>query len=900
MNLSKFFIDRPIFAGVLSILIFLAGLISLLAMPISEYPDVVPPSVVVRATYPGANPKVIAETVATPIEEQINGVEGMLYMSSQATTDGAMTLTVTFRLGTDPDKATQLVQNRVQQAEPRLPAVVRQLGIITKKSSPDLTMVVHLLSPNNRYDMTYLRNYAVLNVKDRLARIDGVGDVQLYGAGDYSMRVWVDPQKAAEHSLTASDVVRAIQAQNVEAAAGVVGSSPSVKGIDLQLSVNAEGRLSTEEQFGDIVVKTGSAGEVVRLRDVARVELGASEYGLRSLLDNKQAVAIPIFQAPGSNALEISDHVRATMAEIKKNMPEGVSYQIVYDPTQFVRSSIEAVIHTLLEAVALVVLVVILFLQTWRASIIPLIAVPVSIVGTFAVMHVFGFSINALSLFGLVLAIGIVVDDAIVVVENVERNIESGLSPRDATNQAMREVSGPIIAIALVLIAVFVPLAFISGLTGQFYKQFALTIAISTVISAINSLTLSPALSALLLKGHHEPKDWLTRIMERSLGWFFRGFNKVFTKSSENYGRTVTKVIYGKAVVIGLYVLLIGLTGVLFKQVPSGFVPGQDKQYLVGFARLPDGATLDRTEEVIRKMSDIALTQPGVESSVAFPGLSISGFTNSSNAGIVFSTLKPFDERKDPSLSGPAIAAALNKKYAGIQDAFIAMFPPPPVNGLGTIGGFKLQIEDRAGLGYEALNDATKAFMAAMQKAPEIAGVFSSFQVNVPQLFADIDRTKALQLGVPVTEVFNTLQIYLGSYYVNDFNKFGRTYSVYVQADAPFRARADDIRQLKVRSSSGDMVPLSALLKVRQSAGPERAIRYNGFLSSDINAAAAPGFSSGQAQEAATRIAAETLPPGFAFEWTDLTYQEFIAGNSGIWVFSAGDPLGVPGACRAL
>ncbi|MHC2340099.1 hydrophobe/amphiphile efflux-1 (HAE1) family protein [Bradyrhizobium barranii subsp. barranii] len=677
MNLSKFFIDRPIFAGVLSVLIFLAGLISLFAMPISEYPDVVPPSVLVRATYPGANPKVIAETVATPIEEQINGVEGMLYMSSQATTDGAMTLTVTFRLGTDPDKATQLVQNRVQQAEPRLPAVVRQLGIITKKSSPDLTMVVHLLSPNNRYDMTYLRNYAVLNVKDRLARIDGVGDVQLYGAGDYSMRVWVDPQKAAEHGLTASDIVKSIQAQNVEAAAGVVGSSPNVKGIDLQLSVNAEGRLANEEQFGDIVVKTGTRGEVVRLRDVARIELGASEYGLRSLLDNKQAVAIPIFQAPGSNALEISDHVRATMAEIKKNMPEGVSYQIVYDPTQFVRSSIEAVIHTLLEAIALVVLVVILFLflQTWRASIIPLLAVPVSIVGTFAVMHVFGFSINALSLFGLVLAIGIVVDDAIVVVENVERNIEGGLSPRDATYQAMREVSGPIIAIAMVLIAVFVPLAFISGLTGQFYKQFALTIAISTVISAVNSLTLSPALSALLLRGHNEPKDRLTIIMEKSLGWFFRGFNKAFTRSSENYSGTVTKVISGKAAVMGLYIVLVGVTAFLFQLVPSGFVPGQDKQYLVGFARLPDGAALDRTEDVIRKMSDVALTQPGVESSVAFPGLSISGFTNSSNAGIVFSTLKPFDERKGPALSGNAIAADLNKKYSGIQEAFIAMFP---------------------------------------------------------------------------------------------------------------------------------------------------------------------------------------------------------------------------------
>ena len=885
MNLSKFFIDRPIFAGVLSILIFLAGLISLMAMPISEYPDVVPPGVVVRATYPGANPKVIAETVATPIEEQINGVEGMLYMSSQATTDGQMTLTVTFRLGTDPDKAQQLVQNRVTQAEPRLPSVVRQLGITTVKSSSDLTMVVHLLSPNNRYDMTYLRNYAVLNVKDRLARIDGVGQVQLFGAGDYSMRVWVDPQRAAEHGLTANDIVKAIQAQNVEAAAGVVGASPSVKGLDLQLSVNAEGRLSTEEQFGDIVVKTGARGEVTHLRDVARVELGASEYGLRSLLDNKQAVAIPIYQAPGSNALQISDNVRATMAEIKKNMPEGVEYQIVYDPTQFVRASIEAVIHTLLEAVALVVLVVILFLQTWRASIIPLLAVPISIIGTFAVMHVFGFSINALSLFGLVLAIGIVVDDAIVVVENVERNIGSGLSPRDATYQAMKEVSGPIIAIAMVLIAVFVPLAFISGLTGQFYKQFALTIAISTVISAVNSLTLSPALAALLLKRHDEPKDKLTRILDTAFGWFFRRFNRGFARASDNYSGGVKGVISGKVVVIAVYLVLVAATVGLFKQVPSGFVPGQDKQYLVGFARLPDGATLDRTEEVIRRMSDIALTQPGVESSVAFPGLSISGFTNSSNAGIVFSTLKPFSERKDPSLSGTAIAAELNKKYAGIQDAFIAMFPPPPVNGLGTIGGFKLQIEDRAGLGYDALNEATKAFMAAASKAPEIGGLFSSFQVNVPQLFADIDRTKALQLGIPVTEVFNTLQIYLGSFYVNDFNKFGRTYSVYVQADAPFRARADDIGQLKVRSASGDMVPLSALLKVRQSAGPERAIRYNGFLSSDINAAAAPGYSSGQAQEAATRIAAETLPPGFAFEWTDLTYQEFIAGNSGLWVF---------------
>ncbi len=885
MNLSRFFIDRPIFAGVLSILIFVAGLLALRVMPISEYPEVVPPSVVVRANYPGANPKVIAETVATPIEEAINGVEGMLYMSSQATTDGLMSLTVTFRLGMDPDKAQQLVQNRVSQAEPRLPEEVRRLGITTIKSSPDLTMVVHLLSPNDRYDMTYLRNYALLNVKDRLARIEGVGQVQLFGAGDYSMRVWLDPQKIAERGLSASDVVREIRAQNVQAAAGVVGASPGVPGLDLQLSVNAQGRLQSEEEFGEIVVKTGSNGDVTRLRDIARIELGASEYALRSLLDNKSAVAVPIFQAPGSNAIAISDNVRKTMAELKRNMPEGVDYQIVYDPTQFVRASIEAVVHTLLEAIALVVLVVIVFLQTWRASVIPLLAVPVSIIGTFAIMYVFGFSINALSLFGLVLAIGIVVDDAIVVVENVERNIEEGLSPRDATYRAMREVSGPIIAIALVLVAVFVPLAFISGLTGQFYKQFALTIAISTVISAINSLTLSPALSALLLKGHDAPKDALTKVMDRLFGWFFRGFNRVFRAGGNAHAAGVTRVISRKAAVMLVYVVLIGVTGLLFRAVPGGFVPGQDKQYLVGFAQLPDGATLDRTEEVIRAMSDIALKHPGVESAVAFPGLSISGFTNSSNAGIVFVTLKPFDERKTPELSGGAMAMALNQKFAAIQDAFIAIFPPPPVQGLGTIGGFKLQIEDRAGLGYEALDQALKAFTAKATQTPELARVFSSYKVNVPQIYADIDRTKARQLGVAVTDVFDTMQIYLGSLYANDFNKFGRTYSVRVQADAKFRARAEDIGQLKVRSASGEMIPLATLLRVKPSAGPERAMRYNGFLSADVNGAAAPGFSTGQAQAAAERIAAETLPRGFDFEWTELTYQEIIAGNSAIWVF---------------
>nr|WP_035051452.1 efflux RND transporter permease subunit [Andreprevotia chitinilytica] len=885
MNLSKFFIDRPIFAGVISVLMLLAGLIAVRGLPISEYPEVVPPQVVVRANYPGANPKVIAETVATPLEEAINGVEGMLYMGSQATTDGLMTLTVTFKLGTDPDKAQQLVQNRVSQAEPRLPEEVKRLGITTIKSSPDLTMVVHLLSPNGRYDMTYLRNYAVLNVKDRLARLRGVGDVALFGSGDYAMRVWLDPQKVAQHGLSASDVVNSIRNQNIQAAAGVVGASPGQPGVDLQLSINAQGRLQTEEEFGDIVVKTDANGAVTRLRDLGRLELGASGYSLRSLLDNKDAVAVPIFAAPGSNAIDISDQVRATMAELKQNMPEGVDYSIVYDPTQFVRASIESVVHTLLEAIALVVLVVILFLQTWRASIIPLLAVPVSVIGTFAVMHVSGFSINALSLFGLVLAIGIVVDDAIVVVENVERNIAAGLTPREATYRAMREVSGPIIAIALVLIAVFVPLAFITGLTGQFYRQFALTIAISTVISAINSLTLSPALAAMLLKGHDAPKDALTRGMDKVFGRFFAAFNRVFKRGSQAYGGGVQQAIRRKTPALLIYAVLLVLTLGLFKAVPHGFVPAQDKQYLIGFAQLPDGATLDRTEDVIRRMTDITLQTPGIEHAVAFPGLSINGFTNSSNSGIVFATLKPFEERKGKALSAGAIAGNLNMQYGKIQDAFIVMFPPPPVQGLGTTGGFKLQLEDRGGLGYEALDQAVKAFMAKAYQTPELAGMFTSYQVNSPQLYAGIDRTKARQLGVAVTDVFDTMQIYLGSLYVNDFNKFGRTYSVRVQADAQYRARPEDVGQLKVRSASGEMVPLSALMKIEHSAGPDRAMRYNGFLSADINGGPAPGFSSGQAQEAVKRIAAETLPPGITFEWTELTYQEILAGNSAIWIF---------------
>ena len=885
MNISKFFIDRPIFAGVLSVLVLLGGLLAMFQLPISEYPEVVPPSVVVRAQYPGANPKVIAETVASPLEQSINGVEDMLYMQSQANSDGSFALTVFFRLGTDPDKAQQLVQNRVSQALPRLPEDVQRLGVTTVKSSPTLTLVVHLISPDNRYDATYLRNYAVLNVKDRLARLNGVGEVQVWGAGDYAMRVWLDPNRVAQRGLTAMDVVNAIREQNVQVAAGIIGASPTQGDVPMQFSVNARGRLTTAEEFGRIILKTAPDGAVTRLSDVARIKLDAQDYALRSLLNNKQAVAMGIMQAPGSNALQVSSQVRETMAELSKDFPPSVQYRIEYDPTQFVRASIEAVVHTLLEAIALVVLVVIVFLQTWRASVIPLLAVPISIIGTFSLLLLFGYSINALSLFGMVLAIGIVVDDAIVVVENVERNIEAGLSPREATYRAMREVSGPIIAIALTLCAVFVPLAFMTGLSGQFYKQFAVTIAISTVISAFNSLTLSPAMSALLLKPHSEQTDWLSRAMHKVLGPFFHLFNRGFGRASERYADGVGGVLRRKGSSMLVYAVLLALTAGVAYILPGGFIPAQDKQYLVAFAQLPNGASLDRTDAVIRRMSDIALHEPGVKSAIAFPGLSINGFTNSSSAGIVFVSLDDFDKRRGAALSANAIAMHLNQKFAAIKDSIVAVFPPPPILGLGTLGGFKLQIEDRGAQGYAALDKATQAFIARARQTPELGPTFSNYQVNVPQIDVDLDRVKAKQLGVPVTDVFDTMQVYLGSVYVNDFNRFGRVFQVRAQADAPFRSHPEDILQLKTRNAAGEMVPLSSLVTIKQSFGPEMVVRYNGYTAADINSGPAPGYSTNQAQAAAERIASEVLPRGFKIEWTDLAYQQMLAGNAGLWVF---------------
>lgn len=885
MNFSRFFIDRPIFAAVISILIFLAGLVSMFRLPISEFPEVAPPSVVVSANFPGASPAVIAETVATPLEEQINGVEGMLYMSSLATTDGNMQLTVTFKIGTDADLAQQMVQNRVSQATPRLPEIVRQIGVTTVKSSPDITMVVHVTSPDERYDALYLSNYATLNVKDRLTRIPGIGQVQVFGAGDYAMRIWLNPDKITERGMNGADVINAIRGQNIQVSTGTIGGPPYTDGATIQMPINAKGRLTTPKEFEDIIIKRDENGVVTRLSDVARVELAAQQYAMGSLLDNKEAAGIGVFAMPGSNALEISKNVRAAMEDLKQSFPAGVDYAIAYDPTEFVNTSIDAVIATLLEAIVLVVLVVIVFLQTWRASIIPLLAVPVSIVGTFAFMLAFGFSINVLALFGLILAVGIVVDDAIVVVENVERNIGNGLKPRDATIQAMKEVTGPIVATMLVLTSVFIPIAFVSGLTGQFYKQFALTIAMATVISTIVSLTLSPAMSAMLLKGHDAPKDRLTRIIDSGLGWFFRRFNVAFKKSARGYERGVGSIARHKFIMALVYIALMVAAAFVFKQVPSGFVPAQDKGYVIAFAQLPQGATLQRTGEVIDKMNKIMLQHPGIQNVVSFPGLSINGFTSSSSAGIAFATLKPFEQRQTEELSGMAIAGALQQQFFGIDEAFVAVFPPPAVSGMGAIGGFKLQIQDRADLGFEALDRATKEVIGKAYQNPALTGVFSSYNIDTPQLFADVDRTKAQQLGVNISDIFDTMQVYLGSIYINDFNQFGRTYQVVAQADKDFRASPQDISNLRVRNDRGEMVPLGSVVNVSETFGPATAMRYNAFRTADLNGDTGAGYSSGESQAAIVQILKDTLPQGMSFEWTDLTYQQILAGNTTIYIF---------------
>ncbi|KAA5972294.1 MULTISPECIES: multidrug efflux RND transporter permease subunit OqxB [Pantoea] len=883
MDFSRFFIDRPIFAAVLSILIFVTGVIAIPLLPISEYPDVVPPSVQVRAEYPGANPKVIADSVATPLEEAINGVENMMYMKSVAGSDGVLVTTVTFRPGTDPDQAQVQVQNRVAQAEARLPEDVRRLGVTTQKMSPTLTLVVHMFSPNNTYDSLYLRNYATLKVKDELARLPGVGQIQIFGAGEYAMRVWLDPNKVAARGLTASDVVTAMQEQNVQVSAGQLGAEPLKKQSDFLLSINTQGRLESEQQFGDIILKTSEDGSLVRLRDVARIEMGSGSYALRSQLNNKDAVGIGIFQAPGANAIDLSNAVRAKMDELATRFPNDVKWAAPYDPTVFVRDSIKAVVQTLLEAVILVVLVVILFLQTWRASIIPLLAVPVSVVGTFSVLYLLGFSLNTLSLFGLVLAIGIVVDDAIVVVENVERNIEMGLSPRAAAHQAMREVSGPIIAIALVLCAVFVPMAFLSGVTGQFYKQFATTIAISTVISAINSLTLSPALAAMLLKDHHAPKDRLTRMIDALFGWLFRPFNRFFQRSAHGYESLVGRTLRRRGAVFAVYLLLLAGAGFMFHTVPGGFIPTQDKLYLIGGVKMPEGSSLARTDEVIRKMSEIGMQTEGVAYAVAFPGLNALQFTNTPNSGTVFFGLKPFSERKHTAAE---INAEINAKIAQIQQGFGFSIMPPPILGLGQGSGYSLYVQDRAGLGYGALQTAINTLSGSIMQTPGMHFPISSYQANVPQLDVQVDRDKAKAQGVSLTALFSTLQTYLGSSYVNDFNRFGRTWRVMAQADGEFRDSVEDIANLRTRNDRGEMVPIGSMVNITTTYGPDPVIRYNGYPAADLIGDADPRvLSSAQAMRQLETMSGQLLPNGMNIEWTDLSYQQSTQGNTALIVF---------------
>jgi multidrug efflux pump len=887
MNISSFFIERPIFATVLAILITAAGILAMPVLPISEYPEIVPPTVVVSGQYPGASPKTIAETVITPLEQQINGVENAIYTNSSSTPDGNFTITVTFRLGTDLDIAQVQTQNRVSQAETRLPEVVRQLGLVTQKRSPDLTMVVFLKSTDGRYDSLYLRNYALIQIRDVLARLPGMGDVRVFGSGDYAMRLWLDPGKIAARNMDVDEVLTAVREQNVQVAAGQIGGQPSLPGIEFQYIVNAQGRLQTEQEFENIVIKNGANGETTYLRDVARLELGPDNYALRSMLDGGPAVAIPVFQLPGANALQLSDRVRASMKELAKTFPEGVRYEIDYDPTVFVRSSIEAVVHTLFEAVLLVVLVVVVFLQTWRASVIPLVAVPVAIVGTLAALLLAGFSINSLTLFGLVLATGIVVDDAIVVVENIERKIEDGLNPHAAAHAAMGEVTRPIISIMLVLCAVFVPVAFVSGLTGQFYRQFGITIAASTIISTFNSLTLSPALAALLLKPKSAPPDAFQRGINRVLGRFFALFNRGFSRASEGYGHGVRRITAIRGTVLAIFVLLLISTWGIFQIVPGGFIPPQDKQYLIGIVQLPDAASLDRTESVVRRMSQLAKETPGVDHVIGFSGLSVQGFVNLSNTAVLFFPLKPFDERTTKDLSAGAIAGALNRKFSAIQDAVIFAVPPPPVQGLGTTGGFKLYIQDRGAHGYDELARVTAEVLNKARQQHELNpyATYTTFQNSVPQLFADVDRIKAKRQAVPLSNVFDTLQAYLGSVYINDFNRFGRTYRVYAQAEAQFRSKPEDIANLKTRNLNGDMVPMGALADIRFEAGPDRVSHYNVYLASDINGQASPGTSSSQATAAMERVLQETLPNGFGYEWTDLTFQQKSAGNTALIVF---------------
>jgi HAE1 family hydrophobic/amphiphilic exporter-1 len=881
VRFPHFFIERPIFAVVLSVLIVIAGAIAFPALPVAQYPEIAPPTVVVSASYPGASAETLAETVATPLEESINGVEHMLYMSSSSTGDGNLSITVTFAQGTDVNQAQVLVQNRVSTAEPRLPEEVRQIGVNVRKNSPDLLMVATLVSPDHSLSQQYLSNYATLQIIDRINRIQGVGSAQLFGGRDYSMRIWIDPDRAETLNLTVDEIIAAVRAQNAQVAAGSVGQAPFNKGgTAFELNLQAKGRLTTPQEFGDIVVARPSPGRVVHLRDVARIELGAQDYSVNAFQSGQPTVAIRITQLPGSNALDTARAVKHELDSAARNFPPGMAYQIPYDPTEYIAASISAVEHTLFEAVVLVALVVLVFLQSWRAAIIPIVAIPVSLVGSFAALAAFGFSLNSLSLFGMVLAIGIVVDDAIVVVENIERLMErEGLSPREAAHKTMDEVSGAVIAIALVLMGVFLPTSFIPGISGQFYKQFALTIMSATAISAFLSLTLSPSLAALVLK----PKsEW-----EPSAGWrglprrFADGFNRRFDQLSRGYGVYTGKAVRALAISGAVYACLIGLAGWRFVETPTGFIPAQDQGYLIGVIQTPPGASLQRTTEVLAEAQRIALETPGVNGTLAFAGFDGASFTNAPNSGAMFVTLEPKRERA----SVDQIIKDLSARLAQITAANILVIQPPPVRGIGTGGGYKMVVEDRSGAGYRALEEVAKRIVSEAGRTPGLARVFTTFNTKTPRLYADIDRERAERLGVPVDGVFKTLGTYLGSTYIDDFNFLGRTYRVTAQADAPYRDNISDVERLRTRSDSGAMVPLASVMNLRNDSGPYRVVRYNLYPAAEVQGDTVKGYSSGQSLASMERIAAEILPRGFSYDWTELAFQQKQAGNSGAVAF---------------
>ena len=885
-GIPRFFIDRPIFASVIAIVTVFVGVIALFNLPVAQYPNIVPPTVTVTATYAGANAETVASTVAAPLEQQINGVDNMLYIASTSTSDGQMTITVTFEPGTDPDTAQVLVQNRVQAAESKLPEVVRSNGVVVRKRSPDFTMAVSMVSPDGRYNDLYLSNYAFLQVSDYLARIKGVGDIQFFGARDYSMRIWLNPEKIAALGMTAGDIVRALREQNVQIAAGNVGGQPAPSGLDYQMTVTTQGRLENVEQFENIVIKTGENGEVVRLKDVARVDLGAKDYTVISRLDGNPAINIGIFQAPGSNALEVSKRVREEMEKLKERFPPGVDYRIIYDTTMFVKEAILSVMETIIEAFLLVVFVVLVFLQSWRSTLIPIMAVPVSLIGTFAVMLAFGFSLNLLTLLGLVLAIGIVVDDAIVVVEAVEHHMAEGLARREATIKAMSEVAGPIVAITAVLSCVFIPTAFIPGLTGSFYRQFALTIAFSTILSMVNSLTLSPAMCALFLQSPKERKDLLGRALDGVLGWFFRLFNRTFEGFKAIYIRILRKLIRWSLLVLVVYGGLLVLTGYMFQKVPTGFIPETDQGVMFVNVELPEGASLERTEQVMNQVEDILKSTPGVAHTINRIGSSIITQATASNSGTVICIFEPFEERKKNSAKSlRGIQEAIQPKFAQIREARVLAFPAPSVRGLGTTGGVKLMVQDRGGGTPDALEKALQGPIAKASSRPELARMFTLFRASTPQIFADINRIQAKSKGVDVTAISEALQFYLGSIYVNDLTLFGKPFQVTAQADGNFRARPDDILRLQTRNANGEMVPLGSLVELRQINAPSRVPRFNLFPAAELNGNPATGYSTGETIKAMEQLARDTLPRNYGYEWTETALQELKAGNSALYVF---------------